>query len=63
MSRYAVVDNQGNVTNVVVVDQGSDWSEPDGRSIIASDEASKGGTLIDGVYTPPENLDDQEEQE
>lgn len=52
--RYAVVDSDGNVVNVVIWDGESDWSPPEDCTVIPHETAGRGGTLIDGKYTTPE---------
>ena len=54
IARYAVLNAEGDVINVILADdQGTDWAPPAGHSVLVSEEASVGGTLINGVYTPP----------
>lgn len=51
--RYAIVDAQGKVINVVLWDGGNDWSPPEGTTAVQDNNAVIGGTIISGVYTPP----------
>ena len=54
MGRYAIVDESGNVVNVVEWDGEADWEPPEGTEAVEHELAGPGGTLIDGVWTPPE---------
>jgi hypothetical protein len=55
MTIYAVVDGSGSIINRVVLDDLTAWPVPDGCSLQGEIDTiySVGGTLIDGVYTPP----------
>lgn len=53
MARYAMVDGDGNVTNVCEWNGTDDWSAPEGVAIIEcyeTDAAEPGGTYFDGVF-------------
>ena len=53
MARYAMVDGDGNVTNVCEWNGTDDWSAPEGVVVIEcsdTDAAEPGGTYIDGVF-------------
>lgn len=66
MSRYAVVDPEGNVVNVVLWDGKSKWSPPEGHSIIQHEQAGPGGRFVkrgqsdDWDYIPPQREDEEE---
>lgn len=49
--RYAVVDENGVIVNVIVAD--ADFDPGNGLTIIRSDTASPGETHINGVFLPP----------
>lgn len=54
MARYAMVNSDGNVTNICQWDGVSEWSAPDGIILVECDDepdAERGGTYIDGVFT------------
>jgi hypothetical protein len=53
MSRYAIVDSQNNVLNITEWDGESDWSPPEGTTLVQCDDetdAERGGTYIDGAF-------------
>ena len=53
MPKYAIVDSENNVTNICEWDNESEWSPPEGTTLIQCDEepdAERGGTYIDGVF-------------
>jgi hypothetical protein len=50
--RRAVLDQDGNVVNVVVADD--TWTPPDGLTVVADETAEIGGQIVGGVYTPPQ---------
>jgi len=53
-SRYALVDADGLVVNVVEWDGETQWSAPEDLTPVeAPDGASKSWTLTDGVWAPP----------
>ena len=60
MARYAMVDAEGNVTNICEWDGESNWAPPDGITLVECDghpEAERGGTYINGTFarmTDPE---------
>lgn len=47
-----VVDSSGRIVNAIELDDGAEWSPPEGFIVVSGDYVV-GGTLIDGVYTPP----------
>jgi hypothetical protein len=55
MPIYAVIDSAGDVVNRIVLDKPGAWQAPEGHSIIEETDHTfeVGGTLINGVYTPP----------
>lgn len=58
MSHYAVVDNQGNVTNIVLWEGPAgqnDWTPPAGETAVVCDgtTAYVGGTYLNGVFSAP----------
>jgi len=53
-NRYALVDADGLVSNIVEWDGEAQWSPPVGLTAAeAPDGVSKGWTLADGVWTAP----------
>lgn len=58
MSNYALIDGyHGIITNRVVLDGIAEWEAPEGLTLVLeTDEPYEiGGTIIRGVYTPPEH--------
>lgn len=53
MSRYAVIDKSGVVINVIEWDGETNVDENTINSAVKSDNANIGGTIIDGIYSPP----------
>ncbi|ODM77809.1 hypothetical protein [Bradyrhizobium elkanii] len=47
-----VIDPEGNIVNAIVLEEGADWTPPEGCAIAVGDYAI-GGTLVGGVYSPP----------
>jgi hypothetical protein len=55
MSRYAMVDSEGLVTNICEWDGVSEWENPEGITLIKCDDfdpAEPNGTYIDGKFKP-----------
>lgn len=57
MTNYAIIDDTGNVLNLVVVDPqdilNKNWSPPDDCLAIETDIASVGWTYKNGQFAPP----------
>lgn len=54
MANYALVDTEGNVTNICEWDGETPWTPPEGITLIAcgdQPDAERGGTYADGVFT------------
>lgn len=53
--RYAIVDADGVVTNVIVLESEAAFAAPEGTVLIKELHglAAPGGTYVDGVFTPP----------
>ena len=54
MARYAMIDAEGNVTNICEWDGESEWSIQDGIALVECDDdpdAERGGTYSGGVFT------------
>ncbi|MBC8786507.1 hypothetical protein [Pseudomonas fluorescens] len=52
--RYALIEiSTGIVTNVIELDESSNWPVPDGYETVRSDTANIGDIYADGVFTPP----------
>ncbi|MGN8547684.1 hypothetical protein ACQPTN_24080 [Bradyrhizobium sp. 13971] len=47
-----VIDPQGNIVNAIVLEDGAEWTPPEGLTIATGDFAI-GGKLVGGVYTAP----------
>lgn len=59
-SRYALVDDDGLVVNVVEWDGEADWSAPEGLTAVETDEAvSVGWSLQAGAWVGPAEEDPQ----
>jgi len=56
MARYAVIDGSGNIVNVIVWDGVTSWTPPESHTAEQLDVSEIGGTYIDSVYTPPEEV-------
>ena len=54
MSNYAIIDSSGNVVNVVDLEEGAEWSPPEGHTSVQSDIASIGWTYVNGTFTAPQ---------
>ena len=51
---YAVIDGNGLILNNVVLEEGAEWTPPEGTSIAPNEDGMEiGGTFIGGVYTAP----------
>ncbi len=49
--RMAVVDADGNVDNVILIEDGADWMPPDGMSLVeAGRDAEPGGCYAKGKF-------------
>lgn len=53
--RYALVDSNGLIQNVIIWDGVSEWSPPDGLTEVedTAQVATIGGTYLNGVFTAP----------
>lgn len=54
MPNYAMVDTDGNVTNICEWDGSPGWDAPEGITLVECDDqenAERGGTYIDGVFS------------
>jgi hypothetical protein len=54
MDRYAIINEDGVVTNICNWDGVTPWSPPEGSIAIKSNEAEINDTYKDGVFTHPE---------
>ena len=52
-NRYALIDAQGNVDNIVIWDGLPDWTPPQGYTTVQSDTAGIGWTYSSGAFSPP----------
>lgn len=53
MPRYAIVDSENNVTNIVDWDGVTEWAPPAGTTLVAvtdDSEAERGGTYSNGQF-------------
>ena len=48
MSRKAIVDSKGLVVNVIVIEDGANWSPPDGCVLVAAETGGGVGDTWDG---------------
>lgn len=55
MNRYAVLNDSNVVVNVIVLNDINDFNSTE-YTVVQSDIADIGGTIIDDVYIPPEGL-------
>jgi hypothetical protein len=47
----ALIDAQGKVENVILLEDGAEWSPPDGMTVVeAADDAEAGGKYRDGAF-------------
>lgn len=53
MSNYAIIDTNGNVVNVVDIEDTTQWTTPEGFTAVQSDVASIGWTYANGTFSPP----------
>lgn len=54
MSTYALIEiSTGMVINTIVLDESSNWTDPDGYITIQTDVASIGWGYMDGVFCAP----------
>ena len=51
--KHAIIDNSGNIVNVIELDYGSTWTPPDGFISIKSEAAIIGGTYSEGNFIAP----------
>ncbi len=55
MNRYAVVDSNNDVINVIMLNDKSDFNSTE-YTLIKSEIADIGGTIVSGVYAQPEGV-------
>jgi hypothetical protein len=53
MNNYAIVDQNGNIINIVLWDGELGWCPPEGCIAVQSDIAMVGGTYLDSVFSSP----------
>lgn len=55
MTTYALVDAQGVVTNIILLEDSAAYETPEGLTLSKETDTPYeiGGTLLSGVYTPP----------
>jgi len=54
MATYAIVDNNGNVTNLISWDGVESYEPPAGSAVVPwANGAAVGGTYSNGVFAPP----------
>ena len=53
MARYAVVNADNQVVNVIELVDGADWTPPEGERLILSNDAGPGWTRTGRSFTPP----------
>lgn len=60
MKRYAVIDPEGTVANVIIWDEVSPWEPPEGHSLVNVEEifCDIGWKHNNGVFTKPEPVTD-----
>ncbi len=51
--RKALIDETGTVVNVIEIDEGADYSLPDGHQLVATDTASVGDTYANKKFATP----------
>ena len=62
--QYAVIHTAtGAIENIIEWDGVSPWEPPAGCNVVASQSYAIGGTLVDGVYTPPPQPESEPEGE
>ncbi len=49
--RKALIDETGLVVNVIEINEGADYSLPDGHELVASDTAGTGDSYASGTFT------------
>jgi hypothetical protein len=56
MTTYAIINGEGVITNRIILYDADGWELPEGFTLTRETETTYeiGGTLLDGVYTPPE---------
>lgn len=53
MQRYALIDENGNVDNIVMWDGSTSWTLPTGYTAVATDKANIGWTYTNGNFVEP----------
>jgi hypothetical protein len=54
MINYALIEvSSGQVVNLIVLDDTTDWTPPDGFIVVQTDTASIGWSYVDGVFVAP----------
>ena len=51
--KHAIINSDGLVVNVIELEDGSDWTAPEGCQNVQSDEAQIGWSYGEGVFTAP----------
>lgn len=51
--RIAIVDGDGIIINLIEMEDGAEWSPPEGCATLAAGDYEIAGRLQGGVYTPP----------
>ncbi|KKK70662.1 hypothetical protein LCGC14_2921710, partial [marine sediment metagenome] len=49
--RKALIDETGTVVNVIEINEGADYSLPDGHELVATDTASVGDSYANSTFT------------
>ncbi len=49
--RKALIDETGTVVNVIEINEGADYSLPEGHELVATDTASVGDIYANGTFT------------
>ena len=54
MKKYGLVDKNNKIVNTIVLKDGDEWEPPEGCTLLDSDKASIGMSVVDGVLVIPE---------